>query len=235
MTILDVARHLGVGWDMVKDIQKRDLTRRYAKPKLKLLRRIAIDEIAVAKGHKYMTVVMDLDSGAIVFGGDGKGAKALDPYWKRLWSSGAKVQAVAMDMSAAYREAVTKNLSKATIVFDHFHVVKLFNEKLSQLRRDLQREATDALEKKVLKGTRWLLLKAPENLDEAHDERSRLEEALALNKPLALAYYMKEDLRQLWSQPGKGLAIAFLNDWIKRAGLGDPDLGGDGEDPGAVP
>ena len=66
MTILDVAHHLDVGWDTVKDIQKRDLSRRYAKPKLKHLRAIAIDEIAVAKGHRYLTVVMDLEGGAVV-------------------------------------------------------------------------------------------------------------------------------------------------------------------------
>ena len=137
MTIRDVAQHLDVGWDLIKDIQKRDLSRRYAKPKLKHLRHIAIDEIAVAKGHRYLTVVMDLESGAVVFVGDGKGADALKPFWKRLRPSKAKIEAVAMDMSAAYRDAVSTHLPKAKIVFDHFHVIKLFNEKLSDLRRAL--------------------------------------------------------------------------------------------------
>jgi transposase len=217
MTILDVARHLGVGWDTIKDIQKRDLSRRYAKPKLKHLRAIAIDEIAVAKGHRYLTVVLDLESGAVVFVGNGKGADALKPFWKRLRPSGAKIEAVAMDMSAAYRKAVTTHLPKAKIVFDHFHVVKLFNEKLSDFRRALHREATEVMHKEVLKGTRWLLLKNPENLDEKKDEKRRLEEALALNKPLATAYYMKEDLRRFWEQPGKQFATLFLDGWIRRA------------------
>lgn len=84
MTILDVARHLGVSWDVIKDIQKRDLSQRYAKPKLKDLHQIAIDEIAIAKGHRYVTVVLDLQSGAVVFVGDGKGADALKPFWRRL-------------------------------------------------------------------------------------------------------------------------------------------------------
>jgi transposase len=217
MTIRDVALHLDVSWDTIKDIQKRDLSRRYAKPKLKHLRRIAIDEIAVAKGHRYLTIVMDLESGAVVFVGDGKGADALAPFWKRLRPSKAAIEAVAMDMSAAYRGAVSAHLPKATIVFDHFHVIKLYNDRLSQLRRDLHREATEKMHKDVLKGTRWLLLKNPENLDEEKDERSRLEEALALNKSLAVAYYMKEDLRRFWEQPGKRFATAFLNDWIGRA------------------
>ena len=141
MTILDVARHLGVSWDVVKDIQKRDLSRRYAKPKLKHLRRIAIDEIAVGKGHRYLTVVLDLESGAVVFVGDGKGGDALKPFWKRLRRCKAKVEAVAMDMSPAYRDAVATHLPEATIVFDHFHVIKLFNDKLSDLRRSLYHQA----------------------------------------------------------------------------------------------
>src|SRR5512144_501225 len=217
MTIRDVARHLGVSWDVIKDIQKRDLSRRYAKPKLKHLRHIAIDEIAVAHGHRYLTVVLDLESGAVVFVGDGKGAKALKPFWKRLRSSKAKIEAVAMDMAPAYREAVATHLPEATIVFDRFHVMKLFNEKLSDLRRALHREATDVMQKQVLKGTRWLLLKASENLDEERDEKKKLEEALALNRSLATAYYLKEDLRQFWEQPGKKFATLFLDGWIKRA------------------
>ena len=217
MTIRDVAHHLDIGWDTVKDIQKRDLSRRYAKPKLKHLRALAIDEIAVAKGHRYLTVVMDLESGAVVFVGDGKGADALKPFWKRLRPSGAKIEAVAMDMSAAYRSAVSIHLPRAVIVFDHFHVVKLFNDKLSDLRRQLYREATDVQHKAVLKGTRWLLLKNAENLDEEKDEKSRLQEALKLNEPLATAYYLKEDLRRFWEQPGKRFATTFLDGWIRRA------------------
>jgi transposase len=217
MTIRRVAEHLGVSWDMIKDIQKRDLSRRYAKPKLKHLRHIAIDEISIAKGHRYLTVVMDLESGAVVFVGDGKGAKALKPFWKRLKGSKAQIEAVAMDMSPAYREAVSTHLRDAKIVFDRFHLMKLFNEKLSNLRRALYREATDVLQKKVLKGTRWLLLKASENLDEKRDERKKLQEALALNQSLAVAYYLKEDLREFWWQPGKRFATAFLDGWIKRA------------------
>ena len=216
MTIRDVAVHLNVSWDVIKDLQKRDLSRRFAKPKLKHLRRIAIDEIAVGKGHRYLTIVMDLESGAVVFVGGGKGADALKPFWKRLRPSGAKIDAVAMDMSAAYRGAVTTYLPAAKIVFDRFHVVKLFNERLSGLRRSLYHQADDA-QKKVLKGSRWLLLKNPENLDAGKDETTRLEAALALNKPLATAYYMKDDLRQFWEQPGKRFATAFLDGWIRRA------------------
>ena len=89
-----------------------------------------------------------------------------------------------------------EHLPKAAIVFDHFHVVKLFNDKLSDLRSSLYRQAKDELQKDVLKGTRWLLLKNPDNLDEKNNEKERLEEALRMNEPLYRAYYLKEGLQQ---------------------------------------
>jgi len=217
MAIQDVADHLQVSHWLVRDIEKRWLGRHFSKPKLKQLRHIAIDEISTKKGHVYLTIVLDLESGAVVFVGKGKGAQALNPFWTRLRSSGAKVKAVAMDMSAAYFQAVSENLPQAAIVFDWFHIVKLLNDKLSQLRRDLQREATDKLHKQVLKGTRWLLLKRPENLDETKREHRRLQDALQLNSSLATAYYLKEDLRELWEQPTKAAADRFLTSWINDA------------------
>ena len=122
-----------------------------------------------------------------------------------------------MDMSPAYISAVSTHLPKATIVFDHFHIVKFFNDKLSDLRRDLYREAKDDLQKDVLKGTRWLLLKNPENLDTQKREKERLEEALKLNQPLSCAYYLKEYLRQIWLQANKKQAERILDDWIQKA------------------
>jgi transposase len=217
MTIQDVARHLSVSWDVIKEMQKRDLTRRFSKPCMKDLQMIAIDEISVRKGHRYLTIVLDMISGAVIFVGNGKGSDALDPFWKKVKRAKAKIEAVAMDMSPAYISAISFHLPKAAIVFDHFHVIKLFNDKLSELRRDLYHEAKDLLQKKVLKGTRWLLLKNPENLDTSKGERERLADALQLNQPLACAYYLKEDLRQVWLQPNKDKAQLVLADWIKKA------------------
>lgn len=216
MTIQDVAHHLGVGWDLIKDIQKQDLSRRFGRPKLKHLRRLAIDEIAVGKGHRYLTIVLDLESGAVVHVGRGKGGDALTAFWQRLRRSGARVEAVATDMSPAYVDAVRQRLPNATLVFDRFHVMKLFNDKLSQLRRQLYHQAT-AAGRRVLKGVRWLLVKRPEHLDPTHGERERLDEALRLNEPLATAYYLKEELAEFWEQDDEAEATAFLLDWLARA------------------
>ncbi|HEV3258332.1 MAG TPA: ISL3 family transposase [Gemmataceae bacterium] len=217
MTIKAVAAHLNVSWDVIKDIQKRDLQRRFAKPELSELRQIAIDEICIGNASRYLTVVLDLVSGAVVFVGDGKGAAALDPFWRRLRRSGAEIEAVAIDMSAAYIWAVTTHLPWAVLVFDHFHIIKLLNEKLSDLRRELYHQAATELDQHILQGTRWLLLKNPENLDPERNEWQRLAKALQLNQPLATAYYLKEDLRRLWAQPDKAAATLFLAGWIARA------------------
>ena len=217
MTIQAVADHLQVGWDTIKDLFKRNLKSRFAEPKLKTLKRLAIDEISIGHGHRYLTVVLDLQSGAVVFIGKGKGADALIPFWKRLKASHAKIEAVATDMSPAYILAVRENLPKAIHVFDHFHVVKLFNDRLSDFRRELFREAEGPLGKKVLKGTRWLILKNSENLDETKGERARLEEALRINQPLATAYYMKEEFRHFWTQENVEAATRFLDDGCLRA------------------
>ena len=217
MTIQAVAHHLGVSWDVIKDIQKRYLQRRFAKIPLQNLRRIAIDEISIGKGHHYLTVVLDLDSGAVVFIGEGKGADSLRPFWKKLRRRQAQIEAVATDMSPAYALAVHENLPRAVHVLDRFHVVKLFNDQLANLRREVQGSIEKVEHKKLLKGTLWLLLKNPENLDPRKNERERLDEALRINHPLATAYYMKEDLRQFWEQPGKRTATRFLDDWIARA------------------
>jgi len=217
MTIQDVANHLQVGWDTIKDIQAKSLKRRFAKPKLGKLKQIAIDEINIGKGHHYLTVVLNLLTGAIVFVGDGKGADSLEIFWKRLRRAHAKIKAVATDMSAAYTKAVRDNIPKAVHVFDHFHVIKLFNDKLSAFRRQLYHEASTDHERRILKGTRWLLLKNPENLDEDRNELDRLMDALRLNQPLSIAYYLKEDLRQIWLQPNKRTARRVLRDWLARA------------------
>jgi transposase len=118
-TIQDAALHLDVSWDIAKDIQKRNLHRRFAKPKLKKLKEIAIDEVAVGKGHRYFTLVMDLRSGAVVYVGNGKGVAALTGFWKRLRASRAKIRAVATDMGKPYIRAVRDHLPNAVHVFDH--------------------------------------------------------------------------------------------------------------------
>lgn len=217
MTIEDVSKIAGVGWDTVKRIEQSYLAKHYSKPRLKDVSYIAIDEFAVQKGHKYMTVVIDLESGRVLFVGEGKSAAALKPFWKRVRCSGAKIQAVAIDMWPAFIEAVSKNLPNAQIVFDRFHITKMLNDALTELRKQLYREETTLNNRSVIKGIRWLLLKRSDNLNKEKDEQKRLQQALEINKPLATAYYLKEELRLLWGQDSVEQAKDFLGRWVAKA------------------
>ena len=216
-TIEDVAKHLRMSWNTIKQIQKMYLEKNFGNPDLSNLQQIAIDEISLGRRHRYITLVIDLLSGAVVFIGDGKGADALTPFWEKLKEANAVIKAVALDMSVAYISAVRSNLPDAEIIFDHFHIVKLFNDKLSQLRRKLYYETKNYLQSQALKGIRWILLKNPENLNEKRNEKELLEKALAINKPLAAAYYLKEELRQFWSQETKEKAEEFISHWVRKA------------------
>jgi transposase len=213
MTCQDVAEHLGLSWDTVRDIEKRRLTRDFAKPPLKYVTHIAIDEIAVKKGHKYLTIVMDLHSGRVIFVGDGKGAEALLPFWVRLKHSRAKIVAVCSDMSPAYTSAIRNHLPDAIHVFDRFHLMKLFNEKLTSLRRRLYGETKDKEVKEALKGIRFDLLKR----EPSEQGTQRLEKALSLHADLAVAYALKEQLVELWEQDDEESAFVCLSDWISDA------------------
>jgi hypothetical protein len=140
----------------VKQIVQRDLAHRYRHMRLKDVRYLAVDEFHVGKKGKFMTVALDLESGHILHMAKGRGAAALTKFLRRLRQARAKVRAVACDLSAACWSAVVQGLPKAKIVFDHFHIIKLANEKIDELRRALQREAAQ-LDRRYLKGTRFLL------------------------------------------------------------------------------
>jgi transposase len=219
-TIQDVAELTGLSWDTVKDIDKSWLRQKYRAISLAALRYIAIDEVYLGRKRKYITIVMDLASGRVIHIGKGKGKDALKAFWKRVKRAKAKIKAVATDMASGYMADVMEHLPDADLVLDHFHLVKWFNDKLSLLRRQLYREA-DILGKAVLKGSRYLLLKAPENLkvnaDSYRDERARLQAALELNEPLATAYYMKERLRLLFDCTDVQQARKELDAWISEA------------------
>lgn len=214
-TIADVSKFLGVSWDTVKGIQKEYLGKRYSRPDIKSLRHIGIDEFAVSKGHVYMTIVVDMDAGRVVYVGDGKGADALDGFWKRVQRAKCKIESVATDLSQSFISAVQKNLPDADLVFDHFHVVKLMNDKVDKIRRATYSREADENKRKVIKGQRWILLCNNEDLDESG--KLRLDAALAANEPLAKAYYLKESLRRIWQQKSRSDAETALDDWILQA------------------
>ena len=158
MTVKDVAARLDISWDTVKEIHSTYLERRYSPPSLDGVECIGIDEFAIRKGHVYKTIVVDLTSGRILYVGEGKGIESLAAFWKRVRRKGISIKYVATDLSAAFTSSVLENCPQAVHVFDHFHVVKLMNEKLDEIRRLQYHLEKDINKRKVLKGTRYLLL-----------------------------------------------------------------------------
>ena len=169
-----------------------------------------------AKGHVYKTVVVDLKSGRIIYVGDGKGTDALEGFWKRIGRKDIDIKYVATDLSAAFISSVYENCPNAVHVFDHFHVVKLMNEKLDEIRRVQYNMEKDINKRKVLKGTRYLLLSNGEDIFDK-EFKTRLDNALDMNKPLSQAYYLKEQLREIWTQINKEEAEKVMLDWIRQA------------------
>jgi transposase len=214
MTLSDVAELTLLSWDTVKAITKTHLAKDYGRPALRGVRYLGIDEIHLGKKVRFYTIVIDLEDGRILWAKPGRGEAALRAFWQRLRRAEAKIRAVATDMSAAYWSAVLEHLPDAALVFDKFHVIKLMNERLDDLRRQMVREAEGPL-KLHIKGTRFLLLRNPENLTE--QQIPKLQEALRLNEPLLLGWYLKEELRELWSQPSRRQMKAFLEDWCGKA------------------
>ena len=130
--------------------------------------------------------------------------------------AGAVIEHVATDMSPAYTSSVLENAPCAIHVYDHFHVVKMMNEALSKLRTKMYEQERKTSRKKVIMGTRWLLLRNSEDITDKRDKR-KLERALKVNEPLAKAYYLKESLRQIWMQPNKQMAETELDCWVRQA------------------
>ena len=214
MTMSDVAELTLLSWDTVKAITKTHLAKDYGKAVLRGVRYLGIDEIHLGQKSRFYTIVLDLEDGRILWAKPGRGKAALQGFWRRLRVAQAKIKAVATDMSAAYWSAVLDNLPEAALVFDKFHIIKLMNERLDDLRRQMVREAEGPLKLKI-KGTRFLLLRNPENLKDEHIPR--LDEALRLNEPLLLGWYLKEELRELWSQTSRKQMETFLKDWCDKA------------------
>ena len=210
MAVSDLAALTGLSWDTVKDIIKKALEKGCGHPRLKDLRSLSMDEIYLGRQKKFYTLVIDLESGRIVYVAKGQGAAALSKFWRALRLSKARIAAVTMDMSAACWAAVAENLPEAAVVFDRFHLVKLVNEKLDDLRRAMVREAT-GLMKKAVKGIRYLLLTRRENV--GPDQLPRREEALKTNEPLNIGYLLKEALGLLWSQRSRQDMADFLKEW----------------------
>jgi transposase len=217
MSLSAVAKHLKLDWHICKDILCSDLAKRKERIRLRRVRRIALDEIFVKSPYQFLTVVVDLDSGQVLHVGAGKDAAALRPFFVRLRASRAQLRAIAVDMSAAFLRAIEEDGPKdVLIIHDRFHIMKLMNQVLDQVRRSEQNRL-EAEGKKVLKGGRYLLLRNRVSVEQDAQASRRLEELLAANQTLHKVYLLKEELRLVWEQPTGLGAEWLLKQWLRTA------------------
>jgi len=212
--LLSVASLLGLSWKTVKNIDKTQLSKRSKQFSFKKLRYVSIDEIAIKKGHKYMTIFTDISTGMIIHAVEGRREQCLRPFLKLLSRKAKHLRGICIDMSAAYASSVRLHLPNVAIVFDRFHVTKLLNDMIDRIRRD---ECAKYKNKgvNVLKGQRFLLLRNFVDLD--NKQKSSLQQLLEVNYSLAIAHSMKEQLRLFWQCKTKKEGARFLGWWIIQA------------------
>ncbi len=195
MSISAVAEFTGLHWDTVKNIEKRYLAGKYAKGCFRGVRQLGIDELYLGRKFGFITVVRNLESRAVLFVGKGKGGDALKPLKSRLPRRAKTIEVAAIDMSNAYAAWLKEVLPDTDIVYDHFHVIKLMNERMDGLRRSTMNKLEDE-QKKALKGKRYLLLRNQESLNA--QGKKQLEELRLQYKDLGTASLIKEYLRNIY-------------------------------------
>lgn len=218
MPIEAVAQMAKLSWATVAKVDGRAIELGLGNRALDLtkLRWIGVDEVSWTGGRRYFTIVTDLESGRVVWIGDGKGRPGLLPFLRALGAKGRrKLRGVVSDLG--YQAIVASRLRHAVHVLDRFHIVQWVNEALTQLRRRLFSGAPRDELGRTLKVKKWLLLSARENL-ESHD-RQQLDELMELNQPLYQGYLLKEQLRGILKYPWRyfGVLRERLHDWIVSA------------------
>src|SRR5688572_20176094 len=208
----------GLGWKTAKTIDFRELERTLGAPDLDGVRTLAMDEFAIQKGHRYATVVVDPERKRVLWVGRGRSRADVRPFFELLGPQRcAQVRAVAMDMNTAYDLEVRAHCPNAEVVYDLFHVVaKYGREVIDRVRVDeADRLRADKPARRVVKTSRWLLLRNRENVPD--EQVVRLEELLAANKALLTVYLLKEDLKGLWRYRREAWAWKAWKSWKRRA------------------
>lgn len=229
MSIKAVAEHYGLHWGTVKNIEKTHLGQKFKYINLKEVTAIGIDEVFMGRkfGDKenngYLTIVRDLESGAVLFVGEGRSSAALTKFTKRLRRQKPKIRFVAIDLGQAYASWVRDKLPRAVIVYDHFHVIKLMNERINKIRRRIMAQMCEE-EKKDLKGKRWHFVINRENLSDK--AKKELEHCKFLYDDLATAHMLKESLRNIYrmAEDKTTAELAFERWYAMASESGVPEL-----------
>jgi transposase len=177
---------------------------------------LGVDEISYCKGHKYATLVYDLDRPVVVWVGEGKGRKTIDNFFNTLMSDYQKSRIVSAscDMSEAYIGAIQAHCPNATLVLDRFHIVKALNEAVDEVRKEQWREAR-VDERKALRGSRWILFR--HSSTRSKDDRDTLKALEKANNRIYRAWRFKDEFERFWEYNARWAADRFLKSWMTSA------------------
>jgi len=209
MTIKEVAQHLHLDWKTVKAIHKAYLKTKFTPGAAGNPRLLAVDEVAVKKHHHYLTIVLNWETGHVLFVGEGRKYATLKAFFDSL-SQRQKdsIKAIAIDTWDPSIKAIRECCPKAVMVFDQFHMVKAFGKVIDKVRRQEYQQASQE-EKEVFKGSKYLLLKNQEHL--LPQERPQLQRLLEMNHNLSVVYILKDFLKELW----KGKSLSQVKDTLE--------------------
>ena len=214
MAFTPITRLLRVGWRTVGQIVARVVADRLDERRLDALVMIGCDEISYRRHQRYLTSVVDHQTGAIVWCHPGRNAATLQAFFDHLGDRRHSIKAVSIDMSGGYEKAIRDAIPDAEVCFDPFHVCRLASRATDQVRRDEwnRHDRSHTPTGRWVKGTRWSLLKAPEN--QSIDQLARLGEVLQANRALYRAFLLREELRLLYHLDDPTLAPEHLDAWL---------------------
>jgi len=223
MTVKAVSTLLCCDWGMVKDAEVRYIRGLLRKRDLSGIRRIGIDEVSERSGHRYLTLVTDLDRRRVIWVGRNRDRAVLRRFFRWFGPERSKrLKLAVIDMHDPYELELRAQVPRAAIIYDRFHVMKHMNGAVDLIRRRVQSQMTPE-ERRVIKNKRYLLLKAAESLKDK--QRVTLDELLAANREIATAYVLKEDFREWFKCRRPAEARSYLRDWIGKVNdSGIPEL-----------
>jgi transposase len=215
LPVSSVAEFLSLDWKTVKEIDKRYLEEEFKSPDYSSLKILAIDEVSYKSGHQYLTVVLDLERTKVVWVGKDRAKQTLDKFFTEIGQDKAKeITAIAIDMWDPYLKSILEYAPQAKVVFDKFHVIAEYSRMIDRVRNEEYRAASNS-GKKIIKGSRYLLLKNEEYLKE--NQKERLKELLSVNEVLNTVYILKDELKMLWEARTREEVSSFLEAWVGKA------------------
>jgi transposase len=201
-------------WDKVCHAVEYVVTWGLEKRQLGPIAAIGVDEIQYARGHKYLTLVYQIEEGCtrLLWIGKDRTARSFEQFFNMIGEPLSEgIQYVCSDMWRPYLKVIKERCSNAINILDRFHIVAKMNDALDDVRAAEARRLAQDGHRPLLKNSRWCILKRKRNLTSS--QRFRLRELLHYNLKTVRAYLLKEDFQQLWDYSSPTWAAKFLDDW----------------------